>query len=221
MTASRTSRLRLLTGPVFAVLFLALSFAAGDSPGEKASGAKLIKYFHDHKGIVLATVFLSALGCALLIMFVAEVRLRARELKQNIAGPTVMAGGAVLWSAGLLTGSMVTLSQVAASDRKQADASVTLNYLSQASWVPFISGIAVFLIGAGMTSIGTDLLPAWLGWLALVVGIVSLAGPGGFIGFFGAPVWILIAGIVLATRSRTQPQSDVAAPRETGVRQPA
>ena len=202
MTDNRSSRLLLWTGPVFAVVFMVLSFASGDSPSETASAAKLIKYFHDHKGVTLASVFLSALGCALLITFAAQVRVRARELRQNLAGPTVMVGGAVLWSAGLLTGSMITLAQIDASDHKLQDASVTLNALNQASWVPFISGIAVFLIGAGMTSLGTKLVPTWLGWLALVVGIVSLAGPGGFIGFFGAPVWILIAGIYLATTKR-------------------
>ena len=201
MSDNRTSRVLFWTGPVFAVVFLVLAFATGDSPSEKASAAKLIKYFHDHKGVLLASVLLSALACVLIIVFAAQVRVRARETRQNLAGPTVMVGGAVLWSAGLLTGSMITLAQIDASDHKLNDASVTLNALNQASWVPFISGIAVFLVGAGMTSLGTRIVPTWLGWLALVVGIVSLAGPGGFVGFFGAPVWILIAGIYLATKT--------------------
>lgn len=220
MSDNRSSRHLFWTGPVFAVAFMVLSFAAGDSPGEKASAAKLNAYFHDHKNVLLVSVLLSALACALLIVFAAQLRSRAVELRQNLVGPTVLVGGAVLWSAGLLTGSMITLAQIDASDHKLNDASITLNALNQASWVPFISGIAVFLIGAGMTSIGTSLLPKWLGWLALVVGVVSLAGPGGFIGFFGAPLWILIAGTVLAARSRTHAQSNDVAPRAAGLREP-
>jgi hypothetical protein len=198
---SSKSRILFWTGPVFAVLFIVLGFLTGDTPGEKSSGQKLINYFDDHKNALMASVFLSALACALLIVFAAQVRVRARESGQNLAGPSVMVGGAVLWSAGLLTGSMITLAQVDASDRKNPDASVTLNYLANASWLPFIAGIAVFLIGAGMTALSTRIVPAWLGWLALVVGIVSLAGPGGFVGFFGGPLWLLIAGVYLATRS--------------------
>lgn len=209
---SSKSRMLFWTGPVFTVLFVVLTLMSGDVPGEKSSGAKLIKYFDDHKTALMASVFLSALGCALLIVFAAQVRVRAREAGQNLAGPSVMVGGAVLWAAGLLTGSMITLAQVDASDRKNADASVTLNYLANASWLPFIAGIAVFLIGAGMTALGTKLVPSWLGWFALVVGIVSLAGPGGFIGFFGGPLWMLVAGIYLATRSDTHTTQSTATP---------
>jgi hypothetical protein len=54
-----------------------------------------------------------------------------------------------------------------------------------------------------MTGLGAQVAPRWLGWAALVLGIVSLAGPGGFVGFFGAPLWILIAGITLAMRDRS------------------
>jgi hypothetical protein len=160
-------------------------------------------YYHDHKTSVLASVFLSPLGAALLLIFAAQVRARARAARDNVTGPTVLVCGAVLWASGLLIGSTVSLAQVDAADKKQAEASVALNLLSNATWLPFIAGIAVFLIGAGMTGLGAQVAPRWLGWAALVLGIVSLAGPGGFVGFFGAPLWILIAGITLAMRDRS------------------
>jgi hypothetical protein len=71
--------------------------------------------------------------------------------------------------------------------------------------VPFIAGIAIFMIGAGLALLGSRIVPVWLGWIALVVGVVSLAGPGGFVGFFAAPVWILVVGIVLAVRRTEVP----------------
>jgi hypothetical protein len=187
---------------VFAILFMGLSLVAGDGPGEKASAAKIIDYYDDHRGLALVSVFGSPLAVALLIAFAAVVRVRARELGQKGPGPSIMLAGAVVWSAGLLLGSMITLAQLDASDHKHGEAGIALNDLANASWVPFIGGIAVFLIGAGITALSSRMLPTWLGWLALVVGIVSLAGPGGFLGFFGAPIFMLIAGIVLATRDR-------------------
>ena len=47
-------------------------------------------------------------------------------------------------------------------------------------------------------------MPAWLGWVAVVVGVISLVGPGGFLGFFVAPIWTLVAGVMLSLRTRTK-----------------
>jgi hypothetical protein len=207
MNESRAPRAMIWTGPVFAVLFLVVGFMTGDVPSDKASAAKLLTYYHDHKTTQMVTIFLTPLAAALLVLFAAQLVRRARAADERTTGASVLFGGAVLWAAGMLIGSMVTVAQVDAADKKQGEASVALNMLSNATWLPFIAGIAVFLIGAGMTALGTHLLPKWLGWLALVVGVVSLAGPGGFVGFFGAPAWLLITGIVLAVRDRAQSSS--------------
>jgi MFS family permease len=212
MNGSRASRWLIWSGPLFAVLFLIVSFSMGNAPSENASGAKLITYYHDHRTGLLASVFLSPLAAVLLVLFAAQVRARARNAAENLTGPTVLVSGAVLWAAGLLLGSTIGLAQLDAADKKQAEASVALNFLSSASWIPFIAGIAVFLVGAGMTGLGSRITPRWLGWAALVVGIVSLAGPGGFIGFFGGPLWMLIAGIMLAVGSGNRSAAHPAAP---------
>ena len=201
MNGDRASRWLIWSGPLFAVVFIVLSFGTGSPPGNGASAAKVMAFYHDHRGGQLASALLAPLGAALLVLFAAQVRMRARALRDGTTGPTVLLAGAVLWGAGLLLGSSITLAQVGAADKKQAEAGLALNQLSNASWIPFIAGVAVFLIGAGMTGLGTALTPKWLAWAALVVGVVSLAGPGGFLGFFGAPVWILITGITLAIRA--------------------
>jgi hypothetical protein len=100
----------------------------------------------------------------------------------------------------MLVGSLLDLALLSASDNNQSDVAQGANVLASADWIPFIGGIAIFLIGAGLTVLASRVMPAWLGWIALVVGVVSLAGPGGFIGFFVAPLWILVAGIMLAVR---------------------
>jgi hypothetical protein len=207
MNDVRLSRLLVWCGPVFAVLFLALSFISGDTPDAKSSAAKVLNYYDDNSTKIMATVFLSPLAAALLIAFAAAVRSRARSTGQTGPGPSVLLAGAVVWSAGLLLGSMVSLAGVDAADNKQGDVGVALNVLNGASWVPFIGGIAIFLIGAGLTGLGSRILPTWLGWVALVLGIVSLAGPGGFIGFFGGPLWMLVAGILLIVRERGSVES--------------
>ena len=202
MNGDRASRWLIWSGPLFALVFLILGFSTGSTPGDGASAAKVMTYYHDHRTAQLVGSLLAPLGAALVVLFAAQVRLRARELRQGTTGPIVLLSGAVLWASGLLLGSAISLAQVDAADKRQAEAGLALNQLGNAAWIPFIGGIAVFMIGAGMTGLGTGVTPKWLAWAALVVGVVSLAGPGGFLGFFGAPLWMLIAGIMLAVRSR-------------------
>jgi hypothetical protein len=197
-----SSRALAWTGPAFTVVFVvAVLVFEGSPPGEKASGESVVRWYDSHQGQAVASVFLTPLLVLLLVAFASHLRALARGLTDG-AGPSVMLGGAVLWAGGLLLGSTLKLALVSAADHDKDQVAETLNVLAACSWLPFIAGIAVTLFGAGMTVLSTGLLPTWLGWVAVVVGVVSLAGPGGFLGFFVGPLWLLVAGIMLATGAR-------------------
>ena len=201
MTENRFTRWLIWAGPLFAVLFLIAAFLlAGDTPGEKASAAEVMRYFDAHHDRGLTSVFLSPLGAALLLLFAAAMRGRARRQDDGDITAAVMLGGAVLWASAILFGSVLELTLLSASDHDQASVAQSANVLSATSWIPMIGGIAIFMIGSGLLVLTSRVLPNWLGWIALVVGVVSLAGPGGFAGFVVAPIWILVAGILLAMR---------------------
>ena len=202
MDAFRT-RLLPLTGPLFTVLSLVVVFGVqGETPGVDASGETLVDHYRDEQATSIVAALLTPLLATLLILFVAHLRAVARERRVSTgAGPTVMMSGAVLWAAGMLLGSVMELALVDAADQRRAAAAETLNVLLNASWLPYIAGIAITLIGAGITVLGSDFLPRWLGWVALVVGLVSLVGPGGFLGVFVAPLWLLVAGALMARPS--------------------
>jgi hypothetical protein len=201
MNENSSSRWVIWCGPVFALVFLSGGFfLSGGEPGEKASAATVMKYYDSHQGRAMISVFASPLLVALLLVFAGGLRARARRQGSSEVGATVMLAGAVLWASGILVGSMIELTLVSSSDHKQADVARTANVLSNADWVPFIGGIAIFMLGAGLAALATRFVPRWLGWVAVVVGVVSLAGPGGFIGFFAAPLWMLVVGVMLALR---------------------
>jgi hypothetical protein len=204
VNGSRASRWLVWTGPLFAVVFIVVGMVLeGNAPGEKASAEEVVKYFNAHHDRSLAQVFLAPALAAVLLLFASELRTRARALGVHGVGPSVLLSGAILWASGILVGSVLDLGLVSSSDHDQPQIAQTLNVLSNDDWIPFIGGLAIFLIGAGITVLGSRMLPKWLGWVALVAGIVSLAGPGGFIGFFVAPAWILVAGIVLGIRANS------------------
>lgn len=202
MNGSR-SRVLLLAGPLFALVFIVMAFVVeGSTPGEEASAAKVLTYYTDHKTGAASSAFLAPAAAALIVLFFAQLRTLARERVLAVgAGPTVMMAGAVLWASGLLLASTVQLALVTAADHHQAQVAQTLNVIDNDDWIPFITGIAVTLVGSGITVLTTGVLPRWLGWTALVVGVLSLAGPGGFLGFFVGPLWVLVAGVVAFTRS--------------------
>ena len=191
-------RLSTLAGPVFAIVFLVATALAGSTPDEKSSGTKVISYYLDHDTSTLSGAFGGPVLALLLLLFFSQLRSVARASALGAgAGPTVMIGGAVVWASGLLIGSWLDLALVASAKHHQEGVAQTLNVLSAADWIPFIAGIAVTLVGAGMTVMSTGVLPRWMGWVALVVGVIALAGPGGFLGFFLSPLWILVAGVML------------------------
>jgi hypothetical protein len=204
-----------IAGPAFAVLFWGAVFVLEPSiPGEKASAQEVVDYFNGHRGRTLADVFLAPLLVALLLVFVAYFRARARNHEGSTTArlaQVLMVMGAVVWASGALLGSVISLALTTASDNGQIEIARTLNVLGNSTWIPFIAGIAVTLLGAGLTVLSTGVLPRWMGWVALVVGVISLAGPGGFLGFFVGPLWVLVAGVMLFLR----PGVDVPAARRS------
>jgi hypothetical protein len=44
-------------------------------------------------------------------------------------------------------------------------------------------------------------LPRWLGWAAIVIGVLSLAGPVGFAGVLLAVIWIIVVAILMLVRT--------------------
>ena len=216
MNENSSSRLVLWCGPLFALLFIGVGFFIdGDAPGEKSSADKVVAYYSSHQGRGMISVFGTPLLVALLLLFASAVRARARRQGGSDIGGTVMLAGAVLWSAGILIGSMIDLTLLSSSKHEQSDVAHAANVLSNADWLPFIGGIAIFMLGAGLALLVSRVLPRWLGWVAIVAGVVSLAGPGGFVGFFVAPVWMLVVGIMFAVRrADTEPAA-------TSVAEPA
>ena len=196
-------RLLALTGPLFTVLFFVATLVLSeDGPGEGASGKAVVDYINDNDTQLYVGAFGGPLLAALIVVFFSHVRALARERSAvSSSGPAVMVSGAVLWAAGLLLGSMLDLAAASAGDKHLEQVAQTLNVIIEACWLPFIAGIAVTLIGAGMTVLRTGLVASWLGWVALVVGIIALAGPGGFAGFFVGPLWMLVIGIMLLMQS--------------------
>jgi hypothetical protein len=205
MTGVSTSKWLAWTGPLFVVGFAVIIFGLeGSTPGEKAHLDKINAYYSSHQGRTTTAALMAPLGAVLLVLFASYLRAIARDRNPAaVIGPNVLFAGALLWAAGIMFGAAFDLTLVSSVHNHQDAVAQTMNVINNDDWIPFVGGIAITLVGAGMTVLGTRILPVWLGWVALVAGIVSLAGPGGFIGFFVGPLFLLVAGVWLAVSSRT------------------
>lgn len=205
--ARDNDRWMLLAGPLFTLLFILIFLVQGSTPGEKDTADEVIAVFKDSDVRSSISAFLAIPAAAFLLVFLSRLRAGIDD-RARAARSLLVAGGAV-WSAGMLVGASVLLANNIAANEDFEAAAQTLNVLYAAMWIPSVGGIAITLLGAGLAVLRTGILPRWMGLVALVVGVISLLGPGGFLGFFVAPIWIAAAGSMLYLRRAASVESEV------------
>jgi hypothetical protein len=60
--------------------------------------------------------------------------------------------------------------------------------------------MAVLMLAAGIATVRRPVLPRWLGWAAIVIALLCLAGPIGFLGLLLAVIWILVVSFQMLFR---------------------
>ena len=199
-----------LSGVGAAVLFAVSFFSGGGTPNDDARAATVVKYFQDHRVGTQVFNLLGVIAAVLLILF--AVRLREFLRDDGSDGgllSTAAFGGALILAAGVMLDSAITFGLVRAARLNFAGPAQTLNVLSNNDFYIIFGGIAILLLGAGIATVRRPALPRWLGWAAIAVAILSLAGPIGFFGAILAMLWLLVVSIIIFRRDR------VAAPSAT------
>jgi hypothetical protein len=79
----------------------------------------------------------------------------------------------------------------------------TLNAIDSQAWVGFTGGIGVMLLGAAGSMLPARSGVRWLGWIALVLGVLMFT-PVGFFAFLGSGLWIALASVALTMQQRSQ-----------------
>ena len=65
----------------------------------------------------------------------------------------------------------------------------------------FIAGLATLMLFYGIAMLRSRLMPRWLGWVTIALGLVALAGPLAFLVFAAAAPWAIIVSILLYRRA--------------------
>jgi hypothetical protein len=211
MEQGRLARFAPLAGVVFFVLVLVAVFVnSSDTPSVGSSGGKVFAYYKAHNDNIEVADFLGVLAAVFVLWFSASLRSavwRAEAGSGRLAS-LVLAGG-VLTAGGMWTVFGLDFAVAEASKKVGPAVLLPLHALNDNFFFPLAGGVGVLMLASGFAVIRTVALPVWLGWVALVLGIVTFT-PAGFVGVLGATIWILIASVILFLRQPAPEQPTVA-----------
>jgi hypothetical protein len=200
MSSSRWERFAPLSGVVFFVLIVVTFALSNDTPDTDSSTADTVGYWSAHDSRLIASAIVGTFAVIFLIWFGASLRsaLMRAEGGQGRLSTLAFAGILIIGISGAI-GSSLQLTVADTAGDVPPIATQTLSVLSSDFFLPFLAGIAILMFASAICTLRFGALPKWLGWVALVIGIVSVT-PVGFIGFLASFIWLLVVSIVLFLR---------------------
>ena len=209
---SRWNRWASLTGIVFVVLVvLGGPVAAGNTPGSKASGAQVIAYFEAHRSRERVSAVLLTLAFIVFLFFAGSFRTFLRRQRSIEGLSSVVLAAAAVLVAGQTAGTGVIFALSDAPRRLSPGAAQALNLLSNDMVLTSAAGFSAFGIASGVAILRGAPLPNWLGWLAILIGVVVVT-PAEFVAVIALAVWIVVVSIMIVTRGDAGQHDESSAP---------
>jgi hypothetical protein len=199
-------RLLPLSGVVFVVVALvAVIGVGGESPDIDASAAEVATFYDDNSVSQAIAAFLLAVAVPFLVFFAASIAIRVRPPEEDRpAWRYVLLTGAGLTAAALLITAAVVFAAADGGDNGiSGEALQALNVLSSDTWVAFNASFGVMMLGAAGCLLGGALVPRWLAWAALVLGVLLFIPFADFIALVLTLIWIVVVSIILYSRAGT------------------
>lgn len=188
-------------GIVFGIFFGVAAVATNQGPGINASATAVAAYYNSHHTNSEVGIFLVLIGCVALAFFSGALRNTAFPSAARDRGlMSVSAIGSAVWISGLLLTAALQTTLLDASHYGHAAVIQSVNYLAADDFFPVVIGLSIFAIATGAGILRSRVLPGWLGWVTIALGVLAAAGPLGGIAFLIAPVWALVTGVMLLLR---------------------
>jgi hypothetical protein len=212
MNKSSKEWLVALTGVGFVLALVASFIILGDDPPEaKDGGQKIIDYYVDNKDQIQVSALMTGLIAVLLVFFFAYVnRLVGTALGGSSTLPTVGIVGAAIVTVAAAIDTTIMFALAEAADDIDPVAAQAVQTIWDNDFIPFMVGTALAFLGTGIGLVKSGILPKWLGWIAVVLGVLA-ATPVGFFAMPVAALWIVVVSIMLSLRARGDSEAAPAA----------
>ena len=193
--------------PLTGILFIALAivgFIVGGEPPDAAgnSADEIVQFYTDNQGSVMAGVIILSVATVLFVFFASFLRsvLDRGDGDDGMFSRIAFVGAVVFAVGGAIDGTLIVAISEAAGEIEPAQVE-TLQAFWDNDFLPLALGVVLFTLGAGISIVVHKSLPVWLGWIAIVLGIIGMT-PIGWIAFMGTGVWILVVSVMLLISER-------------------
>jgi len=206
MERSSKDRWAALTGVGFILILIASFIIMGDEPPEaKDGGQAVIDHYSENKDSIEIGALAGAIAAIFLVWFFAYVsRLVSNALGGSSMVPTVAIVGAAIVAVGAAIDNTLLFALAEAADDLDPSAAQAIQAIWDNDFIPFLVGTSLAMLATGIGVLKSGILPKWLGWIAVAIGIVA-ATPAGFVGAIAAALWILVSSILLAISAGREP----------------
>ena len=209
-----------LTGVAFIVVVIVGFIISGEPPSiGDDSAAEITEFYKDNKDSVMFGSGMAVVASTLFVFFGAYLRrvLSVAE-GENAILPAVAFAGTVVFAVGVAVDSTISFALADSADDISPEAVESLSALWNNDFLPLALGLQMLFLATGLSLVRHGgALPKWLGWVALLLGVVAVT-PVGFVAFLAGGVWVLIASVMLTLRARkAHPQAGAPPAAQTPV----
>ncbi len=185
------------------IVGLVVTNSMSDKIPHNPSDAQLLAWVQGNTNSILSGGWLFMVGCLAFVWFAAVLRGRLVAAEGGSATfANLSFGGAVAAAAfGMLTAAGDVGAAIDKNDISAATAG-TLHHASDLFFVCAELAAIPFLVGTAIVAFRTRVLPKLWAWFAMLVAVVLVIGPIGWIGvIFGVPLWTLGTTWLLVRRA--------------------
>ena len=193
-----------LVGVAFLVVLIASFLIGGEPPDADEPVQEIVDHYRDDQDAIMVGAALSAWAALLLMFFGAVLRRALAAADRDSILPNVAFAGTVVVAVGAAIDGTISFALAEAAEDIDPVAVQALQALWDNDFLPLALGLSTLLLAAGLSIAQTAVLPRWLGWIAIVLGVVALT-PIGFAAFLVGALWILVVSVLLAMRGRAVP----------------
>jgi hypothetical protein len=191
-----------LTGALFFLVGIAAFIVGGEPKSADKPAREVVDYYLNNETRVEVSAALGIVAAALLVFFGAYLRKVLREAAgdgETLSLVSFIGVGFVAF-AFAIDGTIAFALADRANDVPPASVQA-LQALYDDDFIPIVLGVALFLLASGLSVIRSRALPRWLGWLMVLLGVVTFT-PFGFVSAIAAALLVLALSIVLTMRAR-------------------
>ena len=187
-----------LAGVLFLLMVIVAIVVTGEEPpGTDESAAEIAEFYKDNDSKMMISAALEAWAAVVLVWFGGSVRERIASVAPGGGRLAAIAfAGSIIAAVGLATDGALQFAAADAADDIAPEGIQTINAIWSSFFFPMIVGVALLTLASGLAAIRHGAFNKVLGWIAIVIGVISLT-PVGFVGAIAAVLWIGAMGIVL------------------------